>query len=119
MNVRWAELRERQEERRKERLELVQQQRRLQPVDYDYSYYNDPYFYYRPVHRPGVGQRRPFKVQKRQFGVLDHLGLTGARPHSINSSAHLARINAGKALNGNFRPTPPGNARRASTSREW
>ena len=119
MNVRWADLKERQEERRKQRLELEQQQRSLQPVVYDYPYYNDSYFYYRPGRRPGFGNRRPFKVAKRQVGVLDHLGLTGPRPHSINSSAHLARINAGKAVNGNFRPHRPANMPRAPTHREW
>jgi hypothetical protein len=119
MNIRWAALKEKQEERRKQRLELEEQQRRLQPVVYDYPYYNDSFFYYRPVHRPGLGHRRPFKVQKRQFGALDQLGLTGPRPHSINSSAHLARINAGKALNGNFRPHRPAKMPHASTYKEW
>jgi hypothetical protein len=119
MNVRWTGLKEQQDERRKQRLELEEQQRRLRPVDYDYSYYDDSYFYYRPVHRPGIGHRRPFKVQKRQFGVLDHLGLTGARPHSINSSAHLARINAGKTLKGNLQPHHPAKMHRAATYKEW
>ena len=119
VNVRWTDLKERQEERRKQRLELEEQQRRLQPVIYEYPYYNDSYFYYRPVHQPGLGQRRPFKVQKRQFGSLDQLGLTGARPHSINSSAHLARINAGKALSGNVRPHHPGKMPHAPAYRQW
>jgi hypothetical protein len=119
MNDRWSELKERQEDRRKQRLEFEEQQRRLHPVAYEYPYYNDPYFYYRPGNRPGFGHRRPFKVAKRQFAVLDHLGLTGPRPHSINSSAHLARINAGKALNGNFRPQRAPKMPRAPTHREW
>ena len=118
INDRWVELKERQEERRKQRLELEEQQRRLQPVVYEYPYYNNPYFYYRPVHRPGFGNRRPFKVQKRQFGVLDQLALTGPRPHSINSSAHLVRINAGKAFNGNVRPHHPAKMPHAPTYRE-
>ena len=117
INARWAALNEKQEERRKQRLEREEQ--RLQTVVYDYPYYNDSYFYYRPVHGPGIGNRRPFKVQKRQFGVLNQLGLTGMRPHSINSSAHLARINAGNASNGNFRPRRPGKMNHASTYGEW
>jgi len=119
MNVRWAELNEQQEERRKQRLELEEQQRRRQVVEYDYPCYNGSYFYYRPVHRPGFGQRRTFKVQNRQFGVLDQLGLTGARPHSINSSAHLARINAGKTFNAKSRPRHPAKMPHAATYSGW
>ena len=119
MNERWAELKERQEERRKQRLELEEQQRRRYVPEYDYPYYNGSYLYYRPGHRPGFGHRRPVKVQKRQFGIMDQLGLTGPRPHSINSSAHLARINAGKGLNGDFRPSLPGKAHRAPAYKDW
>ena len=108
VNERWAELKERQDERRKQRLELEQQQRRQYAVEYDYPYYSGSYLYSRPAHRPGFGHRPPFRVQKRQFAALDQLGLTGMRPHSINSSAHLARINAGKTVNGNFQPQHPG-----------
>ena len=102
MNIRWAELQERQEDRRKQRRELEEQQRRLQPVEYGYPYYSDSYLYYRPALRPGIGHRLPFRVQTLQFAALDQLGLTGPRPHSINSSAHLARINATQSLKSSF-----------------
>jgi hypothetical protein len=123
MNERWSELQERQDERRKQRLELEDQQRRRYAAEYDYPYYNDSYFYYRPgyrpIHRPGFGQRPPFKVAKRQFVALDQLGLTGPRPHSINSSAHLARINAASSLNGSPRPHRPAKAPHPSTFSDW
>jgi hypothetical protein len=123
MNERWSELRERQDERRKQRLELEEQQRRQYAVEYDYPYYDDSYFYYRPgyrpIHRPGFGHRPPFRIQRRQVAALDQLGLTGMRPHSINSSAHLARINATQSLNSGFQARPPGKMHHASAYKEW
>ena len=123
MNERWSDLKERQDERRKQRLEQEELEQRRYSVEYDYPYYNDSYFYYRPgyrpIHRPGFGNRPPNRVARRQYATLDHLGLTGPRPHSINSSAHLARINAGQSLNGNFRPQHPGNMPRPSPQIEW
>jgi hypothetical protein len=108
MNERWSGLQEQQEERRRQRLELEELERRRYVAAYEYPDYNDSYFYYRPgyrlIHQPGFGHRPPFKVAKRQFAALDQLGLTGPRPHSINSSAHLARINAGISPNAIFPP---------------
>jgi hypothetical protein len=122
-NERWSELREQKEERSKQRRELEELERRRYAVEYDYPYYSDSYLYYRPgyrpVHRPGIGRRPPFRVARRQFAALDHLGLTGPRPHSINSSAHLARINAGKSLSGNFQPHRPAKLNHAASYQEY
>jgi hypothetical protein len=119
-NDRWAELKEKKEERRKQRLE---QERIPQYVDYDYyeyPYYYRPGYYFQPVRPPGFGHRGPFKTQKRQLTALDQLGLLARpRPHSINSSAHLARINAGNTSKANFQPRHPGKGHRPSNPREW
>lgn len=116
MNIRWTELKERQAERRQQRLELAEQERRQTPSLYDDHYFNVSRSYYRPFHPHRFSHRRALKLQKHQLVVLDQLGLRGGRrPHSINSSAHLARINAGKAFTRNIRPQHPGKAHHAST----
>ncbi len=120
MNIRWAELKERQAERRKQRLELAEQERRQPPSPYDYDYFNVSRSYYRPIHPHRFSHHRALKIQKHQLVVLDQLGLRGGRrPHSINSSAHLARINAGKAFTQNIQPQHPGKAHHASTFVDW
>ena len=120
MNIRWAELKKRQAERRKQRLELAEQERRQPPSPYDYDYFNVSRSYYPPIHPHQFSHRRALKLQKHQPVVLDQLGLRGGRrPHSINSSAHLARINAGKAFTQNIRPRHPGKAHHASTFADW
>jgi hypothetical protein len=119
-NDRWAESKEKKEERRKQQLE---QKRIPQYVDYDYyeyPYYYRPGYFFHPVRPPGFGHRRPFKTKKRQLFALDQLGLLARpRPHSINSSAHLARINAGQTVKANFQPRHPGKGHRPSNFREW
>jgi hypothetical protein len=101
MSDRWEELKDRKEERKKQQLELAQQERLPQYVDYEYPYYYRPGYFSHSVRPPGFGYRPPFKTRKRQLVALDQLGLLGGpRPHSINSSAHLARINAGQTFNG-------------------
>jgi len=120
MNIRWADLKERQAERRQQRFELAEQQRSQPPSPYDYDYFNVSRSYYRPIHPHRFGHRRALKLQKHQLVVLDQLGLRGGRrPHSINSSAHLARINAGKAFTQNIRPQHPGKAHHASSFADW
>ncbi len=107
-NARWAELKEQKEERRKQREERAERVQIPQYVEYDYPYYYGPGYYYQPIQRPGFGHRPPFRVKKRQLFALDQLGLLDRpRPHSINSSAHLARINAGKNINTGSRPQRP------------
>ncbi len=119
-NVRWTELKEQKEQRRKRRLELEQQDRIPQYVEYDYPYYYRPGYFFPPGRPPGIIPRPPFKTQKRQLVALDQLGLLGgSRPHSINSSAHLARINAGKNIDTGFRPQRPGQPRHVSSITDW
>lgn len=120
MKIRWAELKQRQAKRRKQRLEIVEQERRQSPLPYDYDYFNVSRSYYRPIHLYRFSHRRALKLQKHQIVVLDQLGPRGGRrPHSINSSAHLARINAGKAFTQNIRPQHPGKAHHASSFADW
>ncbi len=104
MNARWEILKERQEQRRKEREERARHQHAPQYVEYDYPYHAPGYFF-RPFHAPVFGHARPFVTPKRQLFALDQLRLLARpRPHSINSSAHLVRINAGKSLQGGVPP---------------
>lgn len=93
---RWEGLRELKEERREQRQEIEGGTRYEAPVDYNDSYYSDYPYYYRPVRPPAFVRPKPFKTAKRQIVALDRLGLTGERPYSINSSAHLERVNAGQ-----------------------
>jgi hypothetical protein len=119
-NMRWAELKEQKEERRKEREERAERVQIPQYVEYDYPYYYGPRYYYQPIQRPGFGHRPPFKMKKRQLFALDQLGLLDRpRPHSINSSAHLARINAGKSVSITPQPRHSTTRGHSYTSREW
>lgn len=116
-NERWQELNEQKDERREERIERQQADRYEAPFDYDYPYFvNSPYFL-RPIRPPGFRPVRPFKTQARQAIALDRLGLLGSdRAHSINSSAHLQRVNAGKDLLQVIqRPHRPAKHRRSPT----
>lgn len=98
-NARWTELMERQVERRKLRLDYAEQNLRRPSSTYDNDYTNEARFLHRSIHPHKFRHHRVLKSRKHQLAVLDTLGLTGSRrPHSINSSAHLQRINAGKAL---------------------
>ncbi len=104
MKARWEELKERQEDRRREREEPAESQRVPQYAEYHYPYYR-PGFFFRPVVSPAFVHPRPLRAQKRQLSALDQLGLLAKpRPHSINSSAHLSRINAGRSLQGGVHP---------------
>lgn len=105
VNEIWQDIKAEKEERRDERLEQARQARSEPSVQYDGPGYSGfPYFFQR-VRPPGFVPVRPFKTQKRQLIALDRLGLGGGpRPHSINSSAHLARVNASRSLQGEFVP---------------
>lgn len=123
INARWEVLKERQDERRAQRIENQERQRVPQTIeydDYDYPWYGAGY-YLRPGFVPGaVRPPRPFVTPKRQLAAMDSLGLLERpRPHSINSSAHLARINAGTGLNPMPRPPRPGRPRPAPHVTEW
>ena len=88
VNETWTEL----EQQREERRETTEQYAERQPsrfiiLDNRYRY---PYLYYAAPNRGIVGD--PTRVQRRQFARLEELGLTGPRPHSINSGAHHARV---------------------------
>jgi hypothetical protein len=99
MNDRWSELKEQKEERKKQRQERVAQEQIPQYVEKKNPYYYGPGYYFQAVRPPAFGQRPPFTTQKRQLFAPDQRGLLARpRPHSINSSAHLARINAGNSI---------------------
>ncbi len=93
----WAELEKAREEREEKRREEAERNLRYAPAPYD------PYFYYsRPAYfsfaRPGRHLRHQPKLARRQHHALEELGLTGPRPHSINSGAHRARIEQSRNL---------------------
>ncbi len=119
MSKRWAKLRKRQADRRKQRLELAEQRQSRPPSTYDPDYLYASRVLYRPIHPLRFGHHRASKLQNRQLHVLDQLGLGGRRAHSINSSAHLARINAGQAFRQNIQTRHPGKPHHASTVEDW
>lgn len=99
VNDRWSNLKEQKEERQKQRQERAAQERVPRYVEYQYPSYYRPGYYFQAVRPPAFVHRPPFRTQKRQLFALDQLGLLSRpRPHSINSSAHLARINAGNSI---------------------
>jgi hypothetical protein len=108
-NERYAEVEKAREERAEERETLAAQQPLRIPV------YYDPYAYYRPgyVYRPGrpVRPERPparqFPTIRRQARAMDELGLSGDRPHSINSSAHHARVESSSNFLNTVREASP------------
>ena len=91
---------ERQEKRREE--ELRQPTFVYQPYDPYYAGYRYPY--YRPGIRP---PSRPGPTIRRQATALDELGLSGPRPHSINSGAHHARVSSSANFLDVARNSPP------------
>ncbi len=96
-NVRWSELRARRDERREQRLEAAERASRLAPSAYEPDEYPASWVWYGPVHPRRFVHHHRSKVKFHQQLAFDKLGLRGGRrPHSINSSAHLARINAKK-----------------------
>ena len=92
----WERLEKDREARREKRREeaLRQPTYVYQPYDPYYTGYRYPYF--RPGIRPPMWPAhrpvRPGPTIRRQATALDALGLTGPRPHSINSGAHHARL---------------------------
>ena len=94
-NSTWTELEKAREERQEKRREEAEQNLRYAPAPYD------PYLYYsRPAYfsHPGRHLRHQPKLARRQLHALEELGLTGPRPHSINSGAHHARVLKSRAL---------------------
>lgn len=92
----WSRLEEEKQARRDKRREEA-----LREPVYAYRPY-DPYYdrYRFPYYRPGLrppsypGYRPPLQgpTARRQVTALDTLGLSGTRPHSINSGRHVARV---------------------------
>ena len=96
-NIRWSEVRARRDERREQRHEAAARASRLATSAQEPDEYYASSVWYGTVHRSRLGHRHKSKVNLHQHLALDTLGLrNGRRPHSINSSAHLARINAVK-----------------------
>ena len=98
---------ERQEKRREEALR--QPVYVYQPYDSYYSHYRYPYYRpgIRPPSRPGYRPVRPGPTIRRQATALDELGLSGPRPHSINSGAHHARVTSSANFLDVARNSPP------------
>ena len=107
----WSRLEEEREARREKQREDAQQQPTYayQPYDPYYAHYRYPY--YRPGLRPPShpGYRPPFQgpIVRRQVATLDTLGLSGTRPHSINSGRHAARVESSASFLDAVRNAPP------------
>jgi hypothetical protein len=107
----WSRLEEERQARRDKRREELPRE----PV-YAYPPY-DPYYdrYRFPHYRPGLrppsspGYRPPLQgpTVRRQVTALDTLGLSGARPHSINSGRHAARVENSTNFIDTIRNAPP------------
>ena len=95
INATWTELEKAREERQEKRREEAERNLRYAPAPYDpYLYYSRPAYFSHPGRHP----RHQPKLARRQYYALEKLGLTGPRPHSINSTAHHARIQKSKYL---------------------
>ena len=90
INETWTELEKAREEREEKRREDIARRPSSQPY-YDPYYRFRDYRHYPPV-RPPRPLPRPGRTVLRQVRALDELELSGQRPHSINSSAHHARV---------------------------
>ncbi len=96
-NAVWAELEKAREEREEKRREEAERNLRYAPAPYDpYLYYSRPAYFSFAL--PGRHLRHQSKLARRQHHALEELGLTGPRPHSINSGAHRARIEQSRNL---------------------
>ncbi|MDX1405279.1 MAG: DUF4124 domain-containing protein [Woeseiaceae bacterium] len=113
INDRWSDLQEQRDERRKQQQQAADRYQVPRYPEYDYPYYYRSGYYFPPIHRPGFGHPPPFRTKLRQAVLLDKLGLLERpRPHSINSSAHLARVNAGKSVSSGMRSAHSGRGHR-------
>jgi hypothetical protein len=107
----WERLeKERDERQEKRREEALRQPTYVhQPYDPYYAGYRYPYYRpgIRPPSRPGYRPVRPGPTIRRQATALDELGLSGPRPHSINSGAHHARVSSSANFLDVARNSPP------------
>ncbi len=96
-NATWTELEKAREARQEKRREEAERNLRYAPAPYDpYLYYSRPAYF--SFAHPGRHLRHQPKLARRQLHALEELGLTGPRPHSINSGAHRARIEQSRNL---------------------
>ncbi len=96
-NATWTELEKAREEREEKRREEAERNLRYAPAPYDpYLYYSRAAYSY--FAHPGRHPRHLSKLARHQLYALEELGLTGPRPHSINSTAHRERIQISKNL---------------------
>lgn len=87
----WTELEKAREEREERRRQEAERYSRFAPASYDpYRYYSGPAFF--SFAHPGIHLRHRPKLARRQLHALEELGLTGPRPHSINSGGHRAHV---------------------------
>ena len=115
INLTWSRLEDERDKRREVRRE--QAARRPLTVYAPYDPYDDAYHYsyyrpgfrppFRPPHRPDNRPVRPLPVIRGQVTAMDELGLTGPRPHSINSGRHLARVESSADFLDLARNPPP------------
>ena len=107
----WSRLEEEREARREKQREAALRQPAYVYQPYDSYYDRNRYPYFRPGLRPPSypGHRPPFQgpTVRRQVSALDTLGLTGTRPHSINSGRHVARVESSAGFLDAVRNAPP------------
>ncbi len=93
----WMELQMARREREKEQLEEADNGRPYQQsATYSYTYY-PPITYFSSVPVRKALRHQP-RAARRQLNALEEVGLVGQRPHSINSSAHRARVLRSRSL---------------------
>ena len=106
-NERYAEVEKAREERAEEHEELAARQPLYLPAYYDPYRYYGPGFIYRPSRPPVHRPVRQLPTVRRQVRAMDELGLSGDRPHSINSGAHNARVESSNNFLNTVRQTAP------------
>ena len=97
----WMEHEMARREREKEQLEEADNGRPYQQsatYSYTYSYTYHPPIAYFPLVPVRKALRHQPRAARRQLNALEELGLVGQRPHSINSSAHRARVLRSRSL---------------------
>ena len=103
-NVRWSALKARRDELRAQRIEAAQRASQQQSFMYvlDESYPSP--IWYGPAYPRRFGHFHKSKKRFHQLHALDRFNAgDGRRPHSINSSAHLARVTASRQANRGLR----------------
>ena len=92
-NDRWSELQARRDERKKRRIEEAERALRLASARNGPDNYPASSAWYGPLYLSSREFHHKSLFRNHHHNALDRVGLRGGRrPHSINSSAHRARI---------------------------